>query len=495
VLQLSIARQTWIAAGVAAVFVCALAVWLGHPDYTMDDAYIVQHTVDGLLHGGETRYPGSTPLTGATSPAHVLLIASLSWLMPTPWAQLVIVGLAAIAYVAGCFHLARRSGVSVRWSAAIAALSALAGLSFYQLFNGLETGLAMAAIIWSLIWFFEPRPAQPWRYVLLGVLPYIRPELAAISLLLAVRAGWSEWQAGEGRAKNLGLAFAWMIAGAAPLALFLLANGQPLLPNTVSAKAFFFAEGCRPLVAKIQLAIRILGDFIATTGFALLGFAPMAFTRFRWIGLGFIAALLGAYIVQLPGALFHNYFRYLHVLMPLMIAGWIGAIASSDPRIRRLAQAGLAVALVWSVVMFGNCWTKYRDSIDTSRIQLRGVSEWVAEHVPSTATVLVHDAGYISHHGQQRLVDIVGLKTPSSIAAHRDYTWASCGPDARAIDQIALANNARYLVALKDWDRLFSFSEGLRARGWSVERIDGARGDTLYEVYAIAPPPVATPAG
>jgi hypothetical protein len=102
--------------------------------------------------------------------------------------------------------------------------------------------------------------------------------------------------------------------------------------------------------------------------------------------------------------------------------------------------------------------------------------------------IMVHDAGYISLRGSQPLIDLVGLKSPSSVEAHRRYTWTACRRDPRALDVIARASEAKYLVVLDDWDRIFELSAGLRRAGWSVLRADRERGATRYTVYRIAHP-------
>jgi len=132
------------------------------------------------------------------------------------------------------------------------------------------------------------------------------------------------------------------------------------------------------------------------------------------------------------------------------------------------------------------------ERIEFARIELAGVSDWVATHVPADAVVMVHDAGYISLQGRQPLVDLVGLKTPASVEAHRRFTWSQCRRDPRAMDAIARASGARYLVVLDDWDRIFELSAGLRQAGWSVLRADGERGATQYSVYRIAQPASGT---
>jgi hypothetical protein len=153
-------KTSW-AVIVLALMAVIWLVWLRHPDFPLDDPYIVQHSVDGLLHGGETRFVGGTPLQGATSPALLLLITALAWAVPTAWAQAIVIAIAAALYLLGIFRLADDAGAGAPWAALLTLLALLAGNDLLQLLNGLETGLAMAAIIWAFIWFRDPEPLHP----------------------------------------------------------------------------------------------------------------------------------------------------------------------------------------------------------------------------------------------------------------------------------------------------------------------------------------------
>ena len=170
----TISAQTCLAAG-ASLLAMVWAVWLGQPDFPLDDSYILQHAVDGLLLGREVRFLGSTPLQGVTSPAAVLPITALALLLPTPWAQLVFTTLAAVLYLVGVYRLAAVAGLGAGWSMLLAVLALIAGRNLFQLLNGLETGLAMAAVTWLLVWFRDAEPDRHRSYALVGLLPLIRP--------------------------------------------------------------------------------------------------------------------------------------------------------------------------------------------------------------------------------------------------------------------------------------------------------------------------------
>jgi len=461
------------------------AVWLGRPDYPLDDSYIVQHAVDGLLHGGETRFIGSTPLQGVTSPATLLPTTALALLLPTPWAQLVVTALAAVLYLVGVYRLGAAAGLGEGWCALLALLALLAGRSVFQLLNGLETGLAMSAVTWLLVWFRDAEPRRRWHYALVGVLSFIRPELAALSILVMLRAWWSMRRHEPPVAAAAALA--WTAAGAAPVVLFLVASHAAVLPNTVSAKAYFFAEGCLPMHDRLARVRQFGGAFLDGLGLASLGFFALPLSGAASLGLAFIPIFLLAYALRLPGALFHNEYRYLHLLVPFALAGW-AAFAARPGRADRLMSRALLLAAVGGAAMtVRQAWARYVERIEFARIELAGVSGWVAAHVPPDAVVMIHDAGYISLRGPQPLVDLVGLKTPSSVEANRRFTWAECRRDPRALDEIARESGATYLVVLDEWDRIFELSDGLRRMGWSVLRVDGERSAAQYGVYRIAP--------
>jgi hypothetical protein len=481
----TISAQTRLAAG-ATLLAIAWAVWLGRPDFPLDDSYILQHAVDGVLRGREDRFIGSTPLQGVTSPASLLPMAALGLLLPTPWTQVVVTALAAVLYLVGVYRLGTVAGLGNGWSVSLALLALLAGRNVIQLLNGLETGLAMAAVTWLLVWFRDAEPDRRWHYALVGLLPFIRPELAALSVLVLLRACWSLRR--RDTLRSLATSAAWVAVGAAPVVLFLVASGGAVLPNTVSAKAFFFAEGCLPLHDRLTRVWQAGGAFLDGLGLASLGFFALPLSRAGSLGMAFIPLFLLAYTLRLPGALFHNEYRYFHVLVPFAMAGW--AAFATRPAVvdRSLSRALLLVAMAMAAATVRPAWARYVELVEFSRIELAGVTDWVTAHVPAKDVIMVHDAGYISLRGSQPLIDLVGLKSPSSVEAHRRYTWTACRRDPRALDVIARASEAKYLVVLDDWDRIFELSAGLRRAGWSVLRADRERGATRYTVYRIAHP-------
>lgn len=481
--------QPWMmAVTVALAMVLAWAFALGSPDFPMDDAYIVQHAVAGLHDGVDARYGGS-PLRGITSPLHVLLIWCLSLAMPVPWAQFVVAGGAFVMWVAGTVELARREGVPRHGQCLLAGLSMLGGMIFYQAFNGLETGLAMAVGAWALTLFLDPAQVRPWHAVMLGILPFVRPELGLLSALLLLRHGvlgadgWrSMWM--RGRAMLPGC-----VAGALLPLAFIWWRGEGVLPNTVMAKAYFFAEGCMPWdlrLARWWAALRFFSMEFGL-GWPCVGLLGLLVSRLRWVLLPYVAIFLWVYLDRLPGALFHNWHRYVYVLLPALMAGWVALLTLPIRRMRFPFVSALVVAVLACALLFWTGVLRLQGGVDFTRRELAGVSQWVASHVPERATILVHDAGHVSLVGRQHLVDVVGLKTPSSARVHADYTWAQCSPRTSALGVIAQRSGAGYFVVFGEWDQVFHLTDNLRDAGWDVLRVDAERGDTAYRVYRIQP--------
>lgn len=455
--------------------------------FPLDDAYIVQHTVNGLLAGEETRYIGSSPIAGATSPFFVILILLVSYVVQVDLAQAIVTAAGLLLYGAGVFRFSKLSGLGTVLAGVVTAFALLFGHVLYQLLNGLETGLAMAAVVWVCVFFRHGYPSKKWHFSVLGVLPFIRPELGVLSLaLLAYSLAMVR---GSVDANRLALVAAFFVfLGALPVMLFLFWASGSIFPNTVSAKVYFFAEGCLPLQTKLLVVGSAFWRYGLFAGVGIMGVMGLVVSRLRWVGLSFVCVFVLAYVLRFPGALYHNHYRYMHLLFPFVVVGWVSLLVSTRPWVRRSASFVFLIACVMTLFSLPRVIADYAEGIKISRVELNGVAEWVAKNVPEDSPVLVHDAGMISLMGKQPLVDLVGLKTPSSVDIHKKYTWLYCGRVPQAIEEIALLNHTRYFVVLNDWDRVFRLVDSLRYVGWNVERLDGERGLTRYNVYRIDPP-------
>ncbi len=501
----------------AALVVVALVVLAGaqvgvygRPIFPVDDAYITLHNALSLRAGSDANYVGVPALVGATSSVHVVVVSALLWLGDI-WALWLAGWLAVIAYALGVIRLAKAFEASAPVALGLVVLSLLIGKTPHQLCNGLETGLAMAGVTWSLAWASEP---EGWRnprlMVLLGLLPFLRPELAAFSGLTVAQAGLAAFRAREDRTvwRTFARGLAFVVLGAAPwMLLYWRTTGLPF-PNTVQAKRLFFAEGCAPFAVKWGTTHDMLTLFAETLGYASRAAILLVLTRMGRVGLIFAGTVFVAYYVNLPGALGHYEQRYLYVLVPFVLLGIASAVRHSSRIARFAGVALLIVGLDESAWHFSERWREHLATIRFTKDELATVATWSREHLAPDASLLIHDAGYMSWATRLKLFDIVGLKTPSSIPVHRELTWRACVDAPRDLDVGAMServNRARaeaiariaeqdrptHLVVLRYWEDIYGVVGRMRALGWKLERLrEAPRG---YEVFSLEAPAAGAP--
>lgn len=495
------------------VLVCAMVVALAAlqmrglraPVFPVDDAYITLHNAISLRQGGDTSYVGVPPLVGATSAVHVALVTALLSVCPDLWALWLAGWIGTLLYALGILRIGLVLEASAPECALLVVFGLLVGQTPHQLTNGLETSLAMAGVAWALAMTIAPHAhARLTLPALLGVLPFLRPELLALSLLLSAFVGVRAWHEERVAARAAMARFsAAVLLGAAPWALLYWHTTGVPFPNTVQAKRFFFAEGCAPTAIKLDVTLMMLRDFFASLGLASLGALLLGTTGLGRITLVFAGTLVGAYFVNLPGALGHYENRYVYILVPMLLFGITSGLRHPARWIRWGSVAALILGVAESAWSFAPRWQRHLDTIRFTTNELAPLAEWSNANLPIDAKLLVHDAGYISWATKFRLFDIVGLKTPSSIPVHRDLTWKSCvdartGTDvgalaatvnrarATAVAEIARLNRPTHLVVLRRWEAIYATVSLLRAMGWSLEQV--REGPFGYDVYQIRPP-------
>lgn len=461
----------------------AFVLWalvIGEPAFPLDDAYITLHNADVLLQGHDPNYNVS-PLVGATSSIHLLLIAGLARAFGLIWAAALATWLATGAYLAGLMFIARRNALSPAETAQLLIAGALSGFFSCHLLNGLETGLAMAIVVWSLALALEPRGrALP---ILLGLLPFVRPELAIFSITLGLERAWQRRRAGE-----INLLFAdAALAGlaAAPWLLWMLIDTGSILPQTISAKRYFFADDSEPLLSKLSYVLICVVKVIAQTGMLAVGLIGLVMVRSGRAALLAIVIILALYATFFPIGASHNEYRYLYVIAATFPAGLAIAIGRTAPRERRWLVRALIACTAWAITLSYQTLSVYAEGVAFTRHELVDVAKWVEDNLPADARIAVHDAGYIAYANDRVMTDIVGLKTPSAAKIHATLTSPSNGRNrVDAVSRILSDSRSNYLIVLSTWDDVGRFTSGLIDLGWKIERLrDGA-----YRVARITPP-------
>ncbi|MDB4927949.1 MAG: putative rane protein [Myxococcaceae bacterium] len=479
--------------GAVALLGLALAAWharsLGRPVFPVDDAYITLHNALALGAGRDPNFAGVSPLVGATSSAHLAFVALLCLALPPLWALFAAAWLAAIAYALGVLRMAFLHRASPLQSVLLLLAAVVVGRVPHQLMNGLETGLTLAAMVWTLNLADEPGRRRA-AAVACGVLPFLRPELGAFSapvllvVMLRRRRDDPSTSPLRGAAESLALA----LLGALPWLLWNRLGVGAFLPSTVLAKRAFFSEGCLPPAVKWDWIKGSIADFLRQVGVLsralLLGLvSPLGRT-----GLLLLAALALAYYANFPGALGHYEHRYLYVLIPPMLYAVAACFEHRSALLRGGATALLLLSVEQSSWEVRDRWQQYLNNRAFTAAELEGVASFCRHNLPAGSRVLLHDVGYMSWGTAFQLVDFVGLKSPSSAVLHQSMTWPTCGARrGEAIHLIATREHPNYLVVLNGWDRIYRFSDSLRARGWGLTSLRPP--DVAYSVYRLTPPP------
>jgi hypothetical protein len=456
--------------------VCATAMagtiwWVMPALFDLDDAYIIAHSAQ-VVHSGVDPVFGQPALTGVTSPAYLALVAAIVSSGADALFALRLAGALGIcSIIVSLWYLGRALDLGPIHTAVVVVVTMTSGMVLRQATNGLETGWAIGLAI-ALI-AASRRGAWLPAAVLAGLLPWVRPDAAPVALVAFAYALREHSWAVRRRATLLAA------CAALPCLLWVHADTGRWLPQTMQAKQFFFAQGCWPAIQKGSLVIGAVCQWLVFAfplSIGVVGWRrdPQA----RW-GIVAIVSCLGAYWWAFPGALFHNDFRYAYaILTPWCVLG-MGVLLQSARR------AGLLVVSVLVVIMQVISPLPAR-LVARMPAELLASAQWIDQHTPADATILIHDAGAMSVFAHRRLVDFVGLKTPQSIDTMR-VSWASCGARrGEGIAAIARASGASYLVVVSDWEQDFGIAEELRGRGARLATLReppaGQRGYTIYSM-------------
>jgi hypothetical protein len=459
-----------------AIAAVAGVAWLLTPAiFDLDDAYIALHSAQVAVDGADPVFDVSA-LTGATSPVYVALLAALIHTgIPGLLALRLATAAGAAAYALALWRLGGALTLSVRHTIALIALTLGSGLALMQATNGLETGWALALSTWLISEAIRRRAFTTAAGA--ALLPFLRPDLGPAAVVLFVYACREQPLRGKATCAAIGLLVA------APLVLWLHHDTGEWVPQTLQAKAFFYAEMCRPFEEKA------LALYTASANYLLM-MAPLAICSLAlWreplgrSGLAAIALTLAAFLIAFPGGLFHNDSRYLYAIATPWLS--LGAAVQFSRR-GLLARTPAIVALLGIALAARSFLQPDRAALAE---ELRRVSSWVEQHVPREDVVLIHDAGAISVFARHRAVDVVGLKTIASIEAHRQWTVPSCGRErAHAVAEIARRSHASYAVVASTWDDVFQLRSGLEASGFTMTPLRSPeqeqRGYTVYRLDA-----------
>lgn len=409
------------------------------------------------------------------------MVALLMLVFSPVLASFVSSAIAILLYTTGLARIAFKVGGTSVLAGLTVAAGALSGYAPMHLLNGLETGLAMAAVAWAVVFALEGR--DTWHLpALCGAMPFVRPELTALSALLMAMRVWEQLRS-RAPIAVIGRSIVVALLAALPWLLWARWDTGQFVPATMSAKTFYFAEAGQPAFIKILGLFAAANYMMIVVGF--LGFLVIPRKPVGFALLAFYVAFMLAYYMKLPGGLYHNYHRYLQLLLPVSISMLVLSIEA-----RALARNLLLIAGCWLLVTMPRAVSSHVASIEHTRTELAGLAAWSKANLPAGSRLLIHDAGYLAFATDFELVDMVGLKTPASIAYHEKFTGPSNGERrGDAIHEIALKFSPTHAVILNDGNAFWGRAESyLRQHGWRLEVLRPAPKMFGYTVFKLTPP-------
>jgi hypothetical protein len=409
-----------------------------------DDMYITYRYAHNLLHGAGLTFNPGERVFGISDPGVAMLLAGGAAVtgLTIPEVGTILTAAALLTIAGAVLWEVRKRG---RFAEAAAGGTLVVTSSYLWLGQGAGPLIALAVLVLAAL-LAERHPLA--SGLLGGMAVWCRPDALIGCGILGALMYWKEkrWRkkwpplrfaAGVLLVCGAGLASAWVYYGR-------------FLPSTLGAKQkyaarnledvtglhgfwgraldiFKFAEGSWGRLV-IPLGILGLVLFYRHTGFAgrLLvahgGALALAYTLFRipfafwYVGPPAAVLFLGACFAVFGAARF----------AARKGGRWSAAAV--------LLAAGAAVGLPLARARID--WLRWGDAGDWRRAAYTEAGRWLAKNTPPDADVAFDEVGYIGFYGERRVLDLIGLVSPSSIP----YTAAG--------DQLGafLARPTRYVL-------------------------------------------------
>lgn len=459
--------------------------------FPMDDAYITLQNAKNFFNFSDNQFIDSSDLQGSTSIAHTMLVGILLFIFNDLLALSVAGLIGGIIYILAIVRLIHLQKLNPTLQIFVLFLANFCGYTAFQLTNGLETSLAMAATAWAITLFIgnnvEKKIILP---ILLGSLPFVRPELFALSALLGITLAIEAISTNEKYLFSLFKLLVLALIGFLPFIYIIYIDTGNIIPNTISAKMYFFAEGCAPAKHKMEVIEHaIVHWFIHPLGISATLLLGLIYSKVGRILLVFIGIFFIAYFLKLPGALGHYEGRYFYILIPILILGATNLFSrwSSDSQYAKEMFALIIVSITIHIINYNlhEVKMKIKSHRGFTKHELESTADWVNNHTNLGTRILIHDAGYISYATQGRhYIDLVGLKTFSNSLIHQEHTWRSCGKArGQAMQQIITEFQPDYLIVFNGWDKVFNLTEKLSSNGFHLQLKSSL--NKSYQIYKI----------
>lgn len=433
----SIKRRDWIIIGIAILGVVGYVVAAmasGGAGFPLDDSWIHQVYGRSVAATGQWAFVPGVPSAASTSPLYTVLLA-LGYGLRVPffaWTYgLGAVGLAAAGVSAG--RLGDHLAPDVRLAGLACGLLTVTSWHFvWAAAAGMET-IIFCALTLGLIGLTWRGAITNRAGVLFGIVGALttlaRPEgagLFGLCGLFIVITRIDQPRRVIGWLIVVGVAF---VACMMPYLLLNIQLNGTLLPNTSEAKqaetAILRAAPYLERVWTMTYPLVAGGQLVLLPGVAFILIRFAGWTRVDreklrlWVAPLWALALILLYAWRLPAPYQHG--RYvIPALAPFFVLGGAGMAAlvarrtrQTIPRVVVRTLAGMALVgfpVFWAVGL--QLYVKEVRLIDGEMVL---AARWIAENVPPSELLAVHDIGAVGYFAPRPLFDLAGLITPEVV--------------------------------------------------------------------------------
>jgi hypothetical protein len=383
-----------------------------------DDMYITYRYADNLLHGeGLTFNPGER-VFGISDPGVAMLLAGGAAVtgLTVPEMGTILTAAALLAIAGAVLWEAWKRG---RFAEAAAGGTLVVTSSYLWLGQGAGPLIALAVLVLAAL-LAERYPVA--SGLLGGAAVWCRPDALIGCCILGGLLYWKEkrpplrFAAGVLLVCGTGLATAWVYFGR-------------FLPSTLGAKQKYAARNLADVTGLHGFWGRALDIFKFAEGgwgwivipLGILGL----FLLYR--NTGFTGRLLVAYggALALAYTLLRIPFAFWYVGPPAAVlflgAGFavFGAARFAARKAGNWSAAGVLLAALLAVglplAQARIAWLRWGDAGDWRRAAYTEAGRWLAKNTPPDADVAFDEVGYVGFYSQRRILDLIGLVSPSSI--------------------------------------------------------------------------------
>ena len=473
-------QRSMTVSGVASLFALLLITtiacvsiyyYLKHnPEHLLvfDDSYITLQFASNFFKYGGITYDGTSFLSGATSPLHIIFIALISLFLGIETAPLAVGSIFFILspLIVYLWTLAIYNNKAVALLAGI--LTATSGWLIFDSLNGLET---TTFIFFSLLTFylFHICESKPYYVIPLFLSILTRPEGWFIAGALWLWEGMTYLrQKKKHILKRIFIAQCLLVLLLLPYLLSTFYYTGTPFPGTATSKAIFFGESGIPFINKAGCFKNGLSLFFITLLFPLplFIFPLMLFAR-KVISLGYLGSYYSlfclCYFFLFPCALKHYWCRYQHIFIPFIIIALSGGtyelINLCKQKFLKLAMVGvICLCLAYNqIISFQSVKNIYLNQIKCTKGTLFNLAYWIKNNTPKDSSIALHDIGVVGYYSERKIVDLVGLTNPEMKKHYLDKSEKKLLPfKEREIITYLKAKKPDYVVLLPEWDRFFN---------------------------------------